>query len=102
MKQSLFIIAALLLIAATIPQSPVKKSSAEANLVDGYYIFMQCKPLHEYEVIGTVKKTGVTWSGQPSEMYNTLIRRMKKEFPKADGIIFDDVEMEHATCIMFK
>jgi len=78
------------------------KGLARVNRYQGYYIFVQSQPICEYDVLGTVKKTGVVWSGSPDEMFNTLIKRMKKDYPKADGIIFDDVAMEHATCIQFK
>lgn len=78
------------------------KALAKVNREQGYYIFIQCTPVAEYEVLGTVKKTGIVWSGSPEEMYKIIIRRTKKEYPKADGIIFEDVAMEHATCIVFK
>jgi len=104
MKKLFTICATLSLIAALAftTQTENKKDLARVNRVEGYYIFIQCAPIAEYDVLGTVKKTGVTWSGSPEEMYRTLLKRMKKDYPKADGIIFDDVAMEHATCIQFK
>lgn len=79
-----------------------KKDLATVNMVDGYYIFIQCKPVAAYDELGQVKKTGVTWSGSPKEMFKTLLRRAKNDYPKCDALIFEDVEMEHATCIRFK
>lgn len=78
------------------------KGLARVNRYQGYYIFVQSQPINEYDVLGTVKKTGIVWTGYPDEMFNTLIRRMKRDYPIADGIIFDDVAMQHATCIKFK
>jgi hypothetical protein len=78
------------------------KGLARVNRYQGYFVFVQSQPINEYDVLGTVKKTGVVWTGSPDEMFNILIRRMKKDYPTADGIIFDDVAMEHATCIKFK
>ena len=104
MKKILTVCAALSLIAALAftTQTENKKDLARVNRVQGYYIFIQCAPLTEYDVLGTVKKTGVTWTDDPEEKYNTLIKRTKKDFPKCDGIIFDDIQLEHATCIQLK
>ena len=74
----------------------------QANQQQGYYIYMQSVPVSDYTVLGTVKKTGVVWTGQPTEMFNILLRKVKKDYPNADGIIFDGIDMEHATCIKFK
>ena len=79
-----------------------EKGLARVERVDGYYVFIQSEPLGEYDVLGSVKKTGIVISGSPTEMFNTLMKRMKKDYPKADGIIFQDINMEHATCIQFK
>lgn len=78
------------------------KGSALVEQKDGYYIFMFSQPQWGYEVMGSVKKTGIVLSGSPEEMFNTILRRCKKQYPKADGIIFTSVDMEHADCIKFK
>lgn len=79
-----------------------RKNLATVNMQDGYYIFIQCKPVASYDSLGEVKKTGLVMSGSPKEMFNTLLRRAKKDFPKCDALIFSDIQMEHATCIKFK
>jgi hypothetical protein len=70
--------------------APVKKSSADVNQVEGYYIFTDSKPVLEYEYLGTVKFNGGLGfsSEQYTDVRNKLIKRAKKEFPRADGIIF--------------
>jgi hypothetical protein len=83
-------------------QNKVDHKAATVNQAQGFLIFMQCSPTSDYEVLGTVKKTGLTWTGKPEEMFNTLLRRARKDYPQAEGVIFDDVAMEHATCIKFK
>lgn len=91
------------LIAMSLKQdTPVKKNLASVKQSQGIYIFMQSEPVAEYEVLGTVKKTGIVWSGKPEEMFNTILRRAQKDYPRCDGLIFDAVDMEHATCIKFK
>jgi hypothetical protein len=74
---------------------------ARVDQAQGLNIFIQSKPMARYDVLGTVKKTGLVWSGRPKEMYNTLIRRALNDYPNADGIIFDDIDLDHATVIKF-
>jgi len=83
-------------------ETSTNKRLAEVNQKEGFLIFMQSQPVAEYEVLGTVKKTGLTWTGSPEELFNTLMKRAKKDYPKADAIIFEDIELNHATCIKFK
>jgi len=78
------------------------KDMARVTKYQGLYVFMQCQPLGEYQELGTVKKTGIVWNGDPTEMYETLVKKAKKNYDDAQGIIFDDVKMEHATVIKFK
>jgi hypothetical protein len=79
-----------------------KKSDARVSQAEGLYIFLQSTPLKEYDVLGTVKKTGLVWTGKPEEMYRTILRRAKKDYPNCEAVIFDDIQMTHATCIKFK
>jgi predicted small secreted protein len=80
----------------------IKKDYANVNRISGLFIFLESNPLSDYEVLGTVKKTGLVWSGKPKEMQNILIRRALKDYPNCDGIIIDDISMDHATVIKFK
>ena len=66
-----------------------KKSDAKVNQAEGIYIFLESTPLKEYEVLGTVKKTGIVWSGQPNEMLRIILRRARRDYPNCDAIIFD-------------
>jgi len=84
------------------PTDQVKKDYASVNQVSGLYVFIESKPLADYEVLGTVKKTGMVWSGKAKEMQSILIRRAQDDYPKCEGIIFDDIAMDHATVIKFK
>ena len=84
------------------PSDQVKKDYASVNQVSGIFVFIQSKPLADYEVLGTVKKTGLTWNGKAKEMQTILIRRAQDDYPICEGIIFDDIAMDHATVIKFK
>ena len=104
MKKAAFYFSILTVVFILSFKSPemYKKDYASVNQVSGLYVFIQSKPLAEYEVLGTVKKTGLVWNGKAKEMQTILIRRAQKDYPKADGIIFDDIAMDHATVIKFK
>ena len=78
-----------------------KKSTAEAEQQQGLYIFILNKPVLTYDYLGSVKKT-LAWSGQPEEMLNSMIKKVKKDHPNADGIIFTTVSMDKADAIKFK
>ena len=78
------------------------KKTAEVNQSQGIYIFIQSRPTQEYEVLGTVEKHGIVWSGKPREMLKIMINRAKRDYPQCEGVIFDNVQMTHAICIKFK
>lgn len=78
-----------------------KKSTAEVEQQQGLYIFIQNKPVLTYDYLGSVKKT-LAWSGQPGEMLNSMIKKVKKDYPSADAIIFTTVSMDKADAIKFK
>lgn len=97
-----FVIAMAVLLFASFTSSEISdKSFAKAEQVEGYYIFIMSKPVKEYEYLGTVK-VGVTWSGKPEENFNSILKRVKKDYPKADAIIFNDIDMKKVDAIQFK
>jgi hypothetical protein len=102
MKQTYLLLIVILFSISSKAQTQSKKDIASVEQAQGMFVFLQSKPLAEYEVLGTVKKTGLVWTGSPKEMYRTLLRRAKKDYPNCDGIIFEDIDMEHATCVKFK
>lgn len=64
-----------------------KKSTAEAQQIQGIYIFTDSKPVSEYDYKGSVK-IKMSFSGaQYSDIRDKFIEKMKKEFPDADGLI---------------
>lgn len=77
------------------------KGLCKAEQREGYYIFILSKPIAEYEFLGTVKKN-IALTGQPNEMINGILKKVKKEYPKADGIIFTSADFEKAEAIKFK
>lgn len=82
-----------------VPQ-PDKKAVATVQQVEGLYVFMLCRPLSEVKSFGTVK-VGMSVTDDP---LHTLIKKTKKEYPEAEGIIISDPDLQkaHAEAISFK
>ncbi|WP_299368335.1 hypothetical protein [Winogradskyella sp.] len=60
---------------------------AEVEQMQGYYIFVDSKPISDYEYLGTVK-SAITFSGQYQPVRDALLKKARKQFPNGDGIIF--------------
>lgn len=88
------------LLAFTAGQYEVRKSTSEVNRQDGLYVFHDAMPVMEYEVLGQVKASGVA-SSQYANNRDTLVKKAKKQFPNADGIIAT-ADAYHAEAIRFK
>lgn len=92
---------AICLIAMSFTLAETDKTKATVDQMDGLYVFIKSKPVTDYEYLGSVSKV-LAWSGKPEEMLNSMIKKVKKEYPKADGIIFTSVDMDKADAIHFK
>lgn len=87
MRKLLF---ALILISLVAFRSMNDNNLAEVNQVQGYYIFVDSKPVKEYEYLGTVKVTAWNVSSEQYQgVRDGLIKKARKEYPKGDGIIFN-------------
>lgn len=86
------------LISAGVAEYAVSKKTAEVNQESGLYIYTDCKPVKEYEYLGTVKV--ITFQGIYKEAIPLLIKKAKKEYPSAEGIIY--IDSEKADVIKFK
>lgn len=67
-----------------------RNSTAEVEQIQGCYIFTDSRPVREYKYLGTCKYDG-TFGGSPQyqNVRDKLIKRIKKTYPEADGIIFN-------------
>lgn len=85
-----------------IPFEP-SNSTAEVVQVQGCYIFSDSKPVREYKYLGTVKSRN-TSSGQYQAVRDNIIKKIKKEYPEADGIILNlhDGGVDIGDAIKFK
>lgn len=101
MKKLLFI--GLLLAAPSFmfAQEQTKKNLAIVNEVDGYYVFVACKPVAAYEEMGKYD-AGFTINGEPDELYTKIIKKLKRDYPKADAVIIESANLKKAIAIRWK
>lgn len=80
-----------------------KKNTAEVDQYQGVYVFTDSKPVGEYDYLGTVK-VSMSLSGQYASVRDALIKKAKKEYPNANGIIFNfkDGGTDKADAILIK
>ena len=68
------------------------KQLAEVNQQQGFYLFVDSKPVSDYEYLGTVKVRSFSFKVQ-TEQYQSvrdaLIKDAKKMYPNGDGLIFN-------------
>lgn len=64
-----------------------KINLATVNQVQGVYIFVESEPVNTYIYLGTVKNTVTFGSGQFDDVKKTLLKKAKKEYPGANGLI---------------
>ena len=119
MKRNNWFIISCITIIVALSVNPVKvvagekniKKHAEVNKYQGIYIFNNCRPSDDYDELGSVEKKGLMFhhifglfalNSYPREKINIIIRRAKKNYPECDGVIFDNIQMNHAICIKFK
>ena len=101
MKKTLLLAAVTALFTLSSFKMPDEKGLAVVEQQQGYYIFVFCKPYKEYDYLGTIKakSAGWTWSGEFRDALDITLKRLKKEYPKADGVI---VYENKADAIRFK
>jgi len=62
-------------------------NQARVNNYQGISIFIDCEPINKYEYLGSVKSLVTFASGQYQPVRDNLIRKTKKEFKNANGLI---------------
>ena len=100
MKKFLFILALVPILLVSFKLA-IDKTSATVSTEQGVSIFIMSKPTQPNEYLGTVK-VGVTWSSKPEEQLSNILKKLKKEYPTADGIVFTSIDMQKADAIKFK
>ena len=92
------------LVAFTVANYEPKNSTAEVDQIQGCYVFVNSKPVKEYEYLGTVKLSLTLGSGQFQDVRDKLTKKAKKEYPQANGLIlnFYDGRTDKCDVIKFK
>lgn len=101
MKQYILIFATFAALSFTGRKFNPSTATAEVNQVQGLYIFTDSKPVLEVEYMGTVKIKGIVESNKYTTIRDLLIKRAKREYPKANGIILSSDGFQ-ADVIKFK
>ena len=86
--------------AATKNELVDNNNMAVVDQVEGCYVFILSRPNAPYRYLGTVKK-GATMSGSPESFFTSIVKKVKKEFPNSNGIIFTSIDLNKADCIEF-
>lgn len=91
MKKSLSIsIIALFIVAVSLFSfnNPNRKT-AEVRQIDGVFIYYMSTPVDKYEALGTVDNSGIISSKKPEALIPYMLKRLKKQYPNANGIIME-------------
>ena len=78
-----------------------QKGLAIADQEQGIYIFIRSKPL-DYEFLGKINMPEIVFNGKAKEAISNGIRRCKKQFPEATGIIFTNENLNKCEAIKLK
>jgi len=101
------IILLLAILGAATSATP-RSDLARVNQYQGIYVFTDCMPERDYQVLGTVHPKGKGWAamGMKDVQYeNTrdgMVRVCKEEYPNAEGIILHLGRKDEGDAIKFK
>lgn len=104
MKTNLLIALAIVFfagIAATNYQKADVKNATVVS-VDGYYLYIMSNPVDSFSTLGEVSTPGLWMSAQWHEIESKMMKRGKKEYPKADGFIVRGQDLTNWHAIKFK
>jgi hypothetical protein len=77
-----------IILAFSISKYEPSHSTAEVSKIDGFYIFMDSKPIMPYDSLGDAD-LGFVSGTQYETIRTNLINRARKKYPTADGIILN-------------
>ena len=77
-------------------------NKAIVNYEKGLFLFVENKPVNQYIELGNIK-AGLTFSGQYNELKTEIIKKCLKNYPGANGLIFNtEKDCSQATAIKFE
>jgi hypothetical protein len=100
MKKNILSLALMALM--SVPVFAQNQSMAEAEKINGVFVFTDSRPVTEYEYLGVVHQT--FWATEYIGTRNRLIRKAKKKYPECDAVIIrtSSWERDQADVIKFK
>lgn len=85
--KKIFFFLVVIFITSFVLKPITNKSEAQAEQYQGLYIFTDCKPTSPYDYLGNVK-VGLTMGDvQYTGVRDKMIKKCKKDYPSADGLI---------------
>lgn len=105
MKKSLmsFLLGSCLtiLFAFNIVKYEANNSTAEVMKIEGFYVFADSKPVMPYDSLGVVE-LGFVSGSQYESIRTNLIKRARKKFNDADGVILELNKNGLDKCVVIK
>ena len=101
-----FIITFIFCVTSLMPNTVLSQDSDKEYLGkmqqhEGYYMFFFSTPVEDYTTLGYLKEAKVVWTGKPKEMYKLMLKKTRKQYPNADGLIIEDIHMNRIRAIKF-
>lgn len=78
------------------------KATAQVEQRQGLYVFVLSKPAGNYETLGSVSGRSINFVGKPEGMLDDLLKKVRQDYPQADGVIFSSINMDAAIAIRLK
>jgi hypothetical protein len=83
-----FVVCLTVILAFSASRYEPNQSTAEVSKVEGFYIFTDSKPVMPYDSLGEAD-LGFVSGTQYENIRTNLIKRARKKYPTADGLILN-------------
>lgn len=82
---------------SNVNQTNSDKGLAIVNQVYGVSVFIYSKPASKYDYLGSIEK--LMLADKPEYTIESMIEKMKKKYPDANGIIFSNLKFDQADAV---
>ena len=101
MKKTILLSLIILISLFTYGQKKVDYSIAKAGIrISGMYVFIGCEPANDYDYAGDIKVNNFSWT--QTTYFEKLVKKAKKKYPNANGMIFRRNNPQKAELITFR
>lgn len=104
MSKSFFTIAftAIIICSGFMVAQEFKNSHAEVDQVQGVYVFYRCKPVRQYDYLGTVSSPAIIKNYKGSYLVDLMVKRAKEKYSSCDAVIFKNEDMTEVDAVKLK